>query len=315
MNSRSGVTHDHAPVAARVLEQLEGAAWKEADDAGLFDVMELADRVCAEQHALVPLLPPHRDGRPRWADGDPGRWRSVADFTAIEQVALEFAVQFSLDVSSISDELRSGLLDTVGRDAANFVAALFVIDFLPRTYAALDALVGPGSARPADQPELRLPAAMGIWDAFDAFIRAVPALDALDPVTSELVRLRGARQHHCRLCQSLRSRPALLAGADEQSFRAIDSYQDSHLSSADKAALALTDAMIWTPGRIDPDVADAVDKHFSEAQRVELVLDVTRNAINKVAVALAADAAHVKDGIEIYGVGDSGDLLYGLSLD
>jgi alkylhydroperoxidase family enzyme len=315
MNSRSEVTRHHAPVAARALEQVEGTAWMAGDHAGLFDVMELADRVCAEQHALVPLVPPHRVGRPRWADEDPGRWRSVDDFTATEQVALEFAVQFSLDVSSISGELRSGLLDRVGGDAANFVAAVFVIDFLPRTYAALDALVDPGPARAADQPEHRPPAAMGIWNAFDAFIRAVPALDALDPVTSELVRLRGARQHQCRLCQSLRSRPALLAGADEQSFLAIDSYPDSHLSSADKAALALTDAMIWTPGRIDPDVADAVDKHFSEAQRVELVLDVTRNAINKVAVALAADAPHVNGGIEIYDVDDAGDLVYGLSLD
>jgi alkylhydroperoxidase family enzyme len=316
MNSQSGVTHHHAPVAARALEQVEGEAWREADDAGLFDVMELADRVCAEQHALVPLAPPSRDGRPRWADEEPGRWRSVEDFTATDRVALEFAVQFSLDVSSISDELRSGLLDALGKEAANFVAAVFVIDFLPRTYAALDALVDPGSGRPADQSAHQSPPSLsGIWDAFDGFIRAVPALDALDPVTSELVRLRGARQHQCRLCQSLRSRPALLAGADEQSFLAIDSYPDSHLSPAEKAALALTDAMIWTPGRIDRDVADAVGKHFSEAQRVELVLDVTRNAINKVAVALAADAPHVSDGIEIYDVDDAGDLVYGLSLD
>ena len=116
-------------------------------------------------------------------------------------------------------------------------------------------------------------------------------------MTSELVRLRGARQHRCRLCQSLRSRPALLAGADEHSFRAIDSYPDSDLSAAHKAALALTDAMIWTPGRIDAGVVAAVDEHFSDAQQVELVLDITRNAINKVAVALAADAPHVEHGI------------------
>ena len=315
MDSRSEVTHLHAPVAARALAQVEAAAWRAADDAGLFDVMELANRVCTEQHALVPLVPPSRDEGAHWAGQDPGRWRSVEGFTATEQVTLAFAVQFSLDVSSISDQLRRGLLDNLGRQAANVVAATFVIDFLPRTYAALDAVVGPGSARPAGDPHRPPPAAVGIWEAFDAFIRAVPALDTLDPVTSELVRLRGARQHRCRLCQSLRSRPALLAGADEQSFRAIDSYQHSHLSSANKAALALTDAMIWTPGRIDPEVVDSIGTYFSEAQRVELVLDVTRNAINKVAVALAADAPHVDDGIEIYDVDDAGELIYGLSLD
>ena len=56
-------------------------------------------------------------------------------------------------------------------------------------------------------------------------------------------------------------------------------------------------------------------EHFSEAQQVELVLDITRNAINKVAVALAADAPHVEHGIEIYDVDDTGNLVYGLSLD
>ena len=48
---------------------------------------------------------------------------------------------------------------------------------------------------------------------------------------------------------------------------------------------------------------------------VELVLDVTRNALNKVAVALGADAAHVDDGIEVYDVEPDGSLVYGLSAD
>ncbi len=315
MISRSGVPHHHAPVAARALDQVEGAAWREAEGAGLFDVVEVADRVCAEQHGLRPLVPPHRDQPPRWADRDAGGWQSLPGCTGAERVALEFAAQFSLDVSAISDGLRSRFLDGVGKAAVNVVAVVFVIDFLPRTNAAFDALFGCGATPPAFGPDPRPTTTMGIWEAFDGFIRAVPALDSLDPVTSELVRLRGARQHECRLCQSLRSRPALLAGADDQSFRAIDSYQDSHLSGAHKAALALTDAMIWTPGRIDPGVVDAVEKHFSEGEQVELVLDITRNALNKVAVALAADAPHVDDGIEIYDVDDAGDLVYGLSLD
>jgi len=42
---------------------------------------------------------------------------------------------------------------------------------------------------------------------------------------------------------------------------------------------------------------------------------VTRNALNKVAVALGADAAHVENGIEIYDVGPDGELQYGLALD
>ena len=145
------------------------------------------------------------------------------------------------------------------------------------------------------------------------FIRAVPQLDALDPITSELVRLRGARQHRCRLCQSLRSRPALLAGADEETFAGVDSYESSDLSPLQKAALAFTDAMLWTPGHLETGAARLVEL-ASEEQRVELVLDVTRNALNKIAVALGADAAHVDEGIEIYDVDADGGLVYGLTL-
>ena len=35
---------------------------------------------------------------------------------------------------------------------------------------------------------------------FNDFLPAVARMRALDPVTSELVRLRGAAQHNCRLC-------------------------------------------------------------------------------------------------------------------
>ena len=45
------------------------------------------------------------------------------------------------------------------------------------------------------------------------------------------------------------------------------------------------------------------------------MLDVTRNALNKIAVALGADAAHVEDGVEIYDIGPDGTLVYGLTLD
>ena len=67
-------------------------------------------------------------------------------------------------------------------------------------------------------------------------MRVVPALDALDPVTSELVRLRGARQHDCRLCRSLRSRTTLRAGATEADFAAVDDYADSSRHPLARAA-------------------------------------------------------------------------------
>jgi alkylhydroperoxidase family enzyme len=303
----------HAPVAAASLAEIGATVWPVADRVGLADLVELAGRVCAGQHGLAPLKPPPHPGRRRWAGVDPQPWREADGLTGAERDAIGFAAQFSLDVAAVSDRQRQAVLGHLGSAAGDFVAAVFVIDFLPRATAALDALYGPvPSGSPA---EVQAAPAAGIWEAFDTFIRAVPRLDALDPVTSELVRLRGARQHRCRLCQSLRSRPALLAGADDGDFGAVDDYRDSDLSAAQKAALAFTDAMLWTPGHIDSEVVGALTAHLSEAQGVELVLDITRNALNKIAVALAADAPHVEDGIEIYDIDADGELVYGLTLD
>ncbi len=68
--------------------------------------------------------------------------------------------------------------------------------------------------------------------------------------------------------------------------------------------------MVWTPGDLDAAVGE-LRAVATPAQQVELVLDVTRNALNKITVGLGADAAHVEDGIEIYDVGPDGSLVYG----
>ena len=141
--------------------------------------------------------------------------------------------------------------------AGALAAALWVVDVVPRTRAALDALfgAGPWPRRRAGAP----PLAGGLWAALDDLVRVVPALDALDPVTSELVRLRGARQHNCRLCRSLRSRSALRAGATDDDFAAVDApRRTAACPPLARAALAFTDAMVWTPGRIDPGVVAAL---------------------------------------------------------
>ena len=51
-------------------------------------------------------------------------------------------------------------------------------------------------------PEVELEPTSRVYGLMDEFVRAVARLDRLDPVTTELVRLRGARQHGCRVCMS-----------------------------------------------------------------------------------------------------------------
>jgi alkylhydroperoxidase family enzyme len=140
---------------------------------------------------------------------------------------------------------------------------------------------------------------------------AVARLRELDPVTTEVVRLRGAVAHNCRLCKSLRESGALDAGGSESLYDDIERYESSHLlTDAHKAALRYADALIWTPSDIEHAVAAGVTAHFTAGQARELTLDVMRNASNKIAVALKADAPRVEQGTERYLIDADGQTVY-----
>jgi alkylhydroperoxidase family enzyme len=102
------------------------------------------------------------------------------------------------------------------------------------------------------------------------------------------------------------------AGGSESLYGDIERYETSPtLSERHKAALRYVDALIWTPANITPDVAAGVGRHFSDDEAAELTLDVMRNASNKIAVALAADAPRVREGTERYLILADGSTQYG----
>ena len=219
--------------------------------------------------------------------------------TDTEKVVVDFAEQFSVDVSAVSDAQRAALTAALGAATFGAMVQMFVADFLPRVRNGLEVLGLPVPWVPAEP----------LWDTgidaadvvFNRLLPGVARLRALDPVTSEVVRLRIAAQHNCRLCKSLREGNALDAGGSESLYDDIEHYESSdQLTEAHKAALRYTDALIWSPARISPAVAAGVRDHFSREQARELTLDVMRNASNKIAVALKADAARVEEGTERY---------------
>lgn len=220
----------------------------------------------------------------------------------------EFAEQFAVDVSVISPEQRAAFMSAMGRKAFQVAALIFVADYVPRVRAGLTALgfapvVDPVTwDRDTDPVDLLL----------NQFAPTVGALRALDPVMTEVIRLRGAVQHNCRLCRSLREGAALDAGGTEPLYSDIERYEASALlDERQKAALRYVDALIWTPSKIDPDVAAGVRAHFSDAEALEITLDVMRNATNKIAVALGGDAPRVDEGTERYLLGVDGQPVYG----
>lgn len=273
----------HAPEAAAALSELVRLRPRGVDE-GMLSSIRAAT---AGAHGLVPL-----SGTRRPSQVPP-------------EAVVAFAEQFAVDVSMVDDELRAAWAEAVGGALFPAVQAVFVADFVPRLRAVLDALFGADEWW--DPPPV---VTDDPWLVVETFMREVARLDALDPVLTELVRLRGARQHECRVCKSRRSLAAIEAGARAVTFAAVDHYRTSDLPPATQAALALTDAMIWTPSRLRETDVEAVRAHLSPAQAVEVALDVTRNAANKIAVALAADAPVVEGGVELFETDADGNLVF-----
>jgi alkylhydroperoxidase family enzyme len=260
-------------------------------------VTGLVRRVCAQTLSLPALRAEVEVGEPA---------------SDAEAVVAEFAEQFSVDVSVITGEQRSRLWKHLGDSTFGVVVSIYIADFVPRVRAGLEAL-GVG--------EQYLGWTQGpiAWDhstdpsdvVFNEFLPAVARMRALDPVTSELVRLRGAAQHNCRLCKSLREGTALDAGGSETLYDEIARFEDSVLlDDRAKGALCYADALIWTPAHLVADVAAGVRGQFSEAEAVELTFDIMRNASNKVAVSLGADAPRVEHGTERYAIGADGQTVF-----
>lgn len=208
-----------------------------------------------------------------------------------------------MDVAALDDGQRSAFLAATGAHAFTVTQQIYVHDMLPRLRAVLGAVSGvellPDPPEDATDP----------WPRIEAFMAAVARLDVLDAPLAEMVRLRGARLHDCAVCKSRRSLDAIEAGATEEQFTALDDWRQSTLPERTKAALALVDAMVLTPDDVPGSTCEAARRHLSQEEIVEVLLDVVRNAANKIAVALAADAATVTEGVELFTTDVDGNVV------
>src|SRR5262249_6901516 len=137
-------------------------------------------------------------------------WPKSPLFAERDRACLAFAEQFVLDVSAVSADQRAALSAALGSGAAGFVQSLYAIDFELRLRAAFRERFGADPiAAPSDGE------AGPLWPALEAMLPEIARLTSLDPLTSELVRLRGARVHNCRFCKSLRNVRAFAQGGGE----------------------------------------------------------------------------------------------------
>jgi hypothetical protein len=225
--------------------------------------------------------------------------------SASKSSARAFAVQMVVDVAAMTPEVRAAGLAELGAGGPAFILGVWTEDMMMRAGAAWRELF-----REEWRP-IPTSADVGPWVAHEKFLLEVAKLRALDPVTSELVRLRGARAHDCRLCQSRRNVTAIdLAGGGDL----FDGRDPSGLSDTQSLALQVVDAFVWQPMKWPAGLGQQVVDALGAAAATELTLDIVRNAANKIAVAFGADAPLVETGIEYYEIDPStGDLRYDVS--
>jgi len=239
------------------------------------------------------------------------------DLTARQSATLLFAEQFIIDVSGINESDRESLRQYFpGEEMRELITALYILECTYRLTLVARALLSDDLV-PADtidfeitapnsneQPNIR----RSLKDYQDAVVRGTD----LDPVTTELVRLRCARTHNCRICQTLRLSDARAAGADDTMTEKVDFYELSDLDESYKIALRITDAFITRPDTLSAETVVAGRANFSTAQLAEMCLDITKWSTQKIHVALGTDGAEAvpknEQGLSFFGFDDLGQV-------
>ncbi|MHC2337707.1 AhpD family alkylhydroperoxidase [Bradyrhizobium sp. USDA 4454] len=128
---------------------------------------------------------------------------------------------------------------------------------------------------------------------------AMKALQALSESTKqalpekllELVHLRASQINGCSVCVDMHPKLARRSGETDERLFAVAAWRDApYFTDAERAALALTEAVTRLSDREDP-VTDAVwdeaAKHFNEQQLASLVLGIAAiNVWNRLNVAV-----------------------------
>jgi AhpD family alkylhydroperoxidase len=140
------------------------------------------------------------------------------------------------------------------------------------------------------QPRMKNPAMI-----ISSAMQAILALDKsakeghVPPATLELVHLRASQINGCSSCVDAGSQHAKNAGETDERLFAVAAWRHSpHFTDAERAALALTEAVTRLSDRIDPvpdEVWDDAARHYDEPALASLLLSIaTTNVFNRLNV-------------------------------
>ncbi|WP_150292855.1 carboxymuconolactone decarboxylase family protein [Sphingobium estronivorans] len=93
------------------------------------------------------------------------------------------------------------------------------------------------------------------------------------PSLLEIVRLRNARTVNCVICRSVRYDVARQDGlTEDRADMVADGYEQSALTTREKAALTLADSYLGFPAGVNADAAKQITGEFSEAEIASLLV-------------------------------------------
>ncbi len=114
-----------------------------------------------------------------------------------------------------------------------------------------------------------------ILQASNGLGRAITQSARLTPLLRNLAMLRVAQMTECPFRMDSLAAMCQQSGASAEQIRAVAFVRESELfSAAEKAALAMAEAMTSTPVEVPDDVFAEAQRHFSHEQLVELVATI-----------------------------------------
>jgi AhpD family alkylhydroperoxidase len=132
-------------------------------------------------------------------------------------------------------------------------------------------------------PAITVPGALAAFQKLAASVRGtgVPA------TTLYLVEVRASQINGCSVCLDMHSRELKAAGEPDERIFMVGAWREApYFSDAERAALALTEAMTRLADSSDPipdEVWDEAARHYDEQQLSGLVVVIaTINAFNRV---------------------------------
>ena len=142
-----------------------------------------------------------------------------------------------------------------------------------------------------NQPAMAVPAAMSALQALGAAIGDT----GLAARTVSLINMRASQINGCAVCLEGGIREAKGAGETEERLVLLAAWRETpNFDAAERAALALTEAVTRAADRVDPvpdEVWDEAARHYSETQLAALVLQIANiNLWNRLNVATRQQA-------------------------